>query len=61
MSQKLIRSLARPIKLNLARRPVVSGLERGAELFGEAPFGTPRMFGGEVGLQSSRADAGHLP
>ena len=32
VSQKLIGSLARPIKVELALRPVSSGLERGAEL-----------------------------
>ncbi len=38
-SQKLIGSLARPIKVELAHRPVSSGLERGAELFGGALIG----------------------
>jgi hypothetical protein len=38
--------------------PVGSGLERGAERVGGTPFGAPRMFGGEAGLQSSRSDAG---
>ena len=61
VSQKLIGSLARPIKIELALRPVSSGLEKGAELFGEAPFGAPRMFGGEVGFQSRLADAGRVP
>ncbi len=61
VSQKLIGSLARPIKVELALRPVSSGLEKGAELFGGPPFGAPRMFGGEVGFQSRLADAGRVP
>ena len=46
VSQKLIGSLARPIKVELALRPVSSGLERGAELFGGALIGAPRMWEG---------------
>ncbi len=60
MSQKLIGSLTRPIKVELALGPVASGLEQGAELAREAPFGAPRMFGGQVGDQSKLADAGHV-
>jgi hypothetical protein len=57
VSQKHIGSLARPIKFKLALRPVSSGLEKGAELAREAPFGAPQMFGGEVGFQSKRLAA----
>jgi len=49
------------MKFELALRPVGSGLEQGAELVGGAHFGAPRMFGGEVGLQSKYMDAGHVP
>ena len=58
MSQKLIGSLARPFKIDLALRPVSSGLEKGAELVEETPIDAPRMSGGEVGFQSQRTDAG---
>ena len=66
MFQKFIGSLTRPRKIHakssrLFVRPVVSGLERGAELFGGAPLGAPRMFGGEVGFQSKLAYTGHIP
>ena len=61
VSQKHIGSLARPIKFELALNPVVSGLEKGAELVGGAHFGAPQMFGGELGLQSKRSDAGQDP
>ena len=61
MSQKHIGSLARPFNIELALRPVASGLEKGAELVREAHFGALRLFGGEVGFQSSRLDAGQVP
>ena len=67
MSQKLFRSLARPLKVDLDLCPVISRLEKGAELKRTTPFGAPRMsflFGGEVDLQSRRMVArlgpGHL-
>ena len=59
--QKLVGSLTRPVKIEQARRPVGSGLEQGAELVGEAPFGAPRLLGGEGGVQSRRTDAGPRP
>jgi len=61
VSQKLVRSLTRPFKVDLARSPVVSGLGQGAEPLEGTPFGAPRMFGGEVDLQSSGPVAGLGP
>jgi hypothetical protein len=43
VSQKLVRALARPLKVGLDLRPVISRLEKGAELSGGTPFGAPRM------------------
>ena len=52
MSQKLIRSLARPFKVELAPSPVVRGLEKGAET-----KSLRVLFGGEAGVQSRRTVA----
>ena len=43
MSQKLFRALARPLKFDLALGPVISRLEKGAELDRATPFGAPRL------------------
>ncbi len=61
VSQKLVGSLTRPIKMALAPGPVGSRLEQGAELVGGAPFGAPRMCGGEAEFQSKRVAVGHRP
>ena len=52
MSQKLLRSLARPFKIELALNPVVRGLEKGAET-----ESLRVLFGGEAGVQSRRTAA----
>ncbi len=58
MSQKLIGSLARPFKVDLALRPVSSGLEKGAEIFGEPPFGAPAVDGLHVeGVAENELDS----
>jgi hypothetical protein len=43
VSQKLVRALARPLKVDLDLGPVISRLEKGAELFGGAHIGAPRL------------------
>jgi hypothetical protein len=47
VSQKLFRALARPLKVDLDPCPVISRLEKGAELKRTTPFGAPRMLKSE--------------